>query len=150
MEAFGDALSGLVVNSFKLLPPRPHTPRVTFDQLVVSREAWSFTASTLRFAWEKNEASVFFGARRWARVHGFPRFVFVKVQIERKPFYVDFDSPIYVNILARMIRRAAQSSPEAQIRIVEMLPDVNQTWLLDSEGHHYTSEIRMVALDLLC
>ena len=150
MEAFGDALSGLVVNSFKLLPPRPHTPRVTFDQLVVSREAWSFTASTLRFAWEKNEASVFLCARRWARVHGFPRFVFVKVQIERKPFYVDFDSPIYVNILARMSRRAAQSSPEAQIRIVEMLPDVNQTWLMDSEGHHYTSEIRMVALDLLC
>ncbi len=149
IEAFGDALSGLVVNSFKPLSPGPHTPRVTFDHLVVCRESWSFTASTLRFASEKDEASVFLAARRWARAHGIPRFVFVKVQVERKPFYVDFDSPIYLDIFARMIRRAAQSS-EAQMRIVEMLPDVNQTWLMDSEGQHYTSEIRMVALDLLC
>jgi hypothetical protein len=149
IEAFGDALSGLVVNSFKPLSPEPHTPRVTFDQLVVCRESWSFTASSLRFAWDNDEASVFLAARRWARVHGLPRFVFVKVQVERKPFYVDLDSPIYLNIFARMIRRAAQSSPAAQVRIVEMLPDVNQTWLMDSEGQHYTSEIRMVALDLL-
>jgi hypothetical protein len=149
IEAFGDALSGLVVNSFKLLPPGPHTPRITFDHLVVCRESWSFTASGLRFAWEKDEASGFLTARRWARSHGLPRFVFVKVPVERKPFYVDFDSPIYLSIFARMIRRTTAQSPEAQIRIAEMLPNTNQIWLMDAEGQHYTSEIRMVALDLL-
>lgn len=150
IEAFGDALSGLVVNSFKLLPPGGHTPRVTFDRLVVCREAWSFGASELEFAREKDEASSFVAARRWARRHGLPRFVFVKVPVEVKPFYLDFDSPVYVGIFARMIRRTAeQNSPDARVRISEMLPDVLQTWLSDADGQRYTSEIRVVALDLV-
>lgn len=150
IEACGDVLSGVVVNSFRLFLPGSHTPRITFDQLVVCRESWNFAASIFLFAFEKDESSGFLSARRWARSQGIPRFVFVKVPIERKPFYVDFDSPIFLSIFARMIRRTVAQDPEALIKISEMLPDTSQTWLTDAEGNRYTSEIRMVALDPLC
>ncbi len=77
-----------------------------------------------------------------------PRFVFVKTPVERKPFYVDFHSPVYVDMLARSVRRARDGKQADQtITVVEMVPDINQTWLLDAEGNSYTNELRIVAVD---
>jgi hypothetical protein len=78
-----------------------------------------------------------------------PRFAFVKVPIERKPFYVDFDSPIYVSILAKMVRRTIDTGdPSPEITVSEMLPSIDEVWLPDSEGRCYASEFRIVAIDL--
>jgi hypothetical protein len=84
-----------------------------------------------------------------------PRFVFVKTPIEVKPFFVDFDSPPYVNIFARAIRRmlmAMETNPALAdsakvITVSEMLPTPDQTWLPDAQGRHYTSELRIVAVE---
>ena len=73
------------------------------------------------FAREKEGTERFLSARRWARAHGLPRFVFAKVPVEVKPFYVDFSSPVYVDILAKMVRRTVEhNSANASISFSEM------------------------------
>jgi hypothetical protein len=147
--AFGEAIFNIATNFFRILKPAPHTPRVIIDKLVVCREAWTLVAGEISFAREKEETDRFLSARRWARAQGLPRFVFVKVPVEVKPFYVDFSSPVYVDILAKMIRRTVEhNSANASVSFSEMLPDAAHTWLPDAEGQRYTSELRVVALDL--
>ena len=149
LEVFAYFLSLLVSVQFKLLRPASHTPRIYFDRMVVARETWQIPASELKFAFEKSESHRFVEARRWARSHDLPRFVFVKAPVEVKPFYVDFDSPVYINIFAKVVRRTTQLREGNQaILISEMLPDVNHVWLEDAESHRYTSELRIAALDL--
>jgi hypothetical protein len=147
VDALGEALSLLAINLFKVVEPAPHNPRVTVDRLVISRESWSFPAEELDFAFEKDEAERFLAARRWARAQGIPRFAFVKSPAEVKPVYVDFGSTIYVNMVAKLIRRTAEDEGAA-ITFSEMLPRTDQTWLPDSNGQTYTSEFRVVAVDL--
>lgn len=149
VELFGGMFSGFVVNQFKLLRELPHRPRVTIDRLIVARESWRFAAADVTFATVKDDADRFVAARRWAHWHSLPRFVFVKVPVETKPVYVDFDSPVFVNLLAKMVRRQAQEgSEDAMIGFSEMVPGLAQSWLPDAEGNRYTSELRIVALDL--
>jgi len=148
LDPFADVLSALTVNSLKLLRPAPHTPRVSFDRLIVCRETWRFNAAEMEFVFEKEEAERFLGARRWAHANSLPRFVFVKTPVEVKPTYLDFDSPILINMFARMVRRSVEAGGAASlISISEMIPDHAQTWLPDAEGHRYTSEFRIIAVD---
>lgn len=148
MEALADALTGMVMSQFKIFRPVAHTPRVSIGQLVICRESWSFSPSEIAFAFEKDEAARFVAARRWARAHGIPRFVFIKSSVEMKPSYVDFESPTYVNIFAKTIRHAvADEESEPRIGVSEMLPTHHQCWLRDAEGQRFTSELRIVALD---
>jgi hypothetical protein len=148
VDFFAEILIIDVVDGFKLFESRSHTPRVTVDRLVVARESWQFAPESLAFVRDKSEANRFLAARRWARDRGLPRCVFVKVPIERKPFYVDFDSPILVNMLAKMGRRMLeQGTADALISVTEMLPSSDQSWLPDADGQRYTSELRIVAVD---
>jgi hypothetical protein len=148
IEVFADILSAMVVDLFKPLRPQSHTPRLTFDRLVVSRETWRFTPADASFAFEKTEAERFLAARRWMLAMGMPRFIFYKTPIELKPYYLDFDSTIYVEMFARMIRRTMEhGTPDAIITASEMLPGPDQNWLRDGAGNAYTSELRIVAVD---
>jgi len=148
VEAYADILTTLIANEFKMLPFARHTPRVEFDRLVACREAWHFSADDLTFASHQDESVRFIDARRWAREQQLPRFVFVKVPVEQKPFFVDFDSPVFVEILSKMVRRTIDNSPsDALISMSEMLPGLDQCWLPDAEGNVYTCELRMVAVD---
>ena len=137
-----------IVNGFKIFGPRSHTPRLTIERLVVSRESWDFAPASLPFANEKSEANRFLAARRWARDYGLPRGVFVRMPMERKPFYVGFDSPILVNMFTKKVRRMLeQDTPDSPITVTEMYPTIDQIWLPDAGGQRYTSELRMVAVD---
>jgi hypothetical protein len=66
---------------------------------------------------------------------------------EPRPFYVDFHSPVYVNIFAKAVRRLPRDDPQGRMTISEMPPTPEQTWLTDDEGNRYTSELRFVAVD---
>jgi hypothetical protein len=103
----------------------------------------------LDFAAEKDEAMRFVRTRKWAAALGLPRYVFAKSDAEEKPVYVDFTSPIYVNALAKMVRRtnAAERLPDKTITVVEMLPGHEDLWLTDHEGNRYTSELRLAWVD---
>jgi hypothetical protein len=149
VTVLAQAMSRQVSQRFAIVSPLPHCPRVTFDRLVVVREFWSFPPGDLSFASARDDTDRFAAVRRWARQHGFPRHVFVKVPLDRKPFYVDFESALYVNMLAKAVRRSAERcAPEARLTVTEMLPQADQAWLCDAEGRGYTSELRMVAVDL--
>lgn len=115
--------------------------------MVVARETWAFPASELAFADEKSEAKRYVRARHWRQEHDLPRFVFVVSPTEPRPFYVDFDSPVYLTILAKAARRLARKDPGAKLKVSEMLPTPEQAWLTDDEGATFTSELRFVAVD---
>ena len=150
VEACAEAFTGQIIQRFHIIASESHTPRVTIDRVTVCRETWRFAPSELSFAFEKDEAARFLAARRFARAHDLPRFVFIKVPVEIKPFYVDFDSPIYVDILAKSIRRTKEKgAPDALVSVTEMHPRADETWLPDAEGNHYTSELRIVCVDPL-
>ncbi|HJP91393.1 MAG TPA: lantibiotic dehydratase [Pyrinomonadaceae bacterium] len=149
VEFFGAVFSLVCAGHFKILAPGKHTPRVTIDRLIVQREAWSFSVSELEFLQQKEEADRFAALQRWVREHGIPRFVFVKAPLEPKPFYVDFESPILINFLARTVRRHTSSEElkDCLITITEMIPNPDQVWVTDALGQRYTAELRMVGID---
>jgi hypothetical protein len=149
MDFLDAAFSAQTINSFRVMPKAPHVPRVTIDRMVVQRESWRVPAVEADFSGAKTEAERFLGARRWARSHGMPRFVFARSPYENKPFFVDFDSPPAVEIFCRIARRALErGGEEIRLGVSEMLPGFDDCWLEDAEGNHYTSELRVVAVDL--
>ena len=148
LDAFADVLSASTVNSLKLLPPAKHTPRISFDRLIVCRETWRFTPAEIEFAFVKDDRERFLAARRWMREHSLPRFVFTKTPIEVKPTYLDFDSPILIEMFAKIVRQSAEANDGAVlITMSEMIPNHEQIWLPDAHGNRYTSEFRIVAVD---
>lgn len=103
----------------------------------------------ISFAHEKRGTDRFVAARKRAREHGMPGFVFVKTTAVLEPFLVDFEGPVYIDILAKMIRQTMKvNNVEGSITTKEMLPTHDETWLLDAEGQRYPSELRIVAVDL--
>lgn len=149
IEFCGLSLSPLIIDFFKILSSAAHVPRVTIDRLVVNRESWSFAPRDLSFANLENEVERFLAARRWLRERDMPSRLFAKVPVEKKPFYIDFGSPVYVDIISKMVRRTIEKDDGAGvITLTEMLPDLDETWLPDAEGNRYTSELRLVAVDL--
>lgn len=152
MDFFGHLLSYsrrvLDLNPLSL-PPAPHAPRVLVDGVVFWRERWQFAAEQLGFAREAEPVDRFLAARRWALAERLPRFVFFKVPIEWKPCYADLDSPLYVEILSKLVRNTAKSGrPDTTVSVTEMLPRIEESWLVDAEGRHYTSELRIAALEM--
>lgn len=125
---------------FHPLPSGPHTPRVTVDELVLARERWRFTPEALAWAGEDTPADRFLGAQRWAKAHGLPRFVFLSVPEEPKPFYLDLHAPPLVEVAAPVLRKASRAT------VTEMLPGPEELWLQGPEGAH-CCELRLVAVD---
>lgn len=133
--------------------PDGHAPRCTAGRSVYRRETWMADAAEL--AWARPRRSARFAeARSWAMALGMPRRVFVSSPVEAKPMYVDFDSPALVGMLGRLMRRTAAAPAAAlggrSVRFTEMLPGPDGCWLQDAAGHRYTSELRVVAVDLTC
>jgi hypothetical protein len=145
LEVIGEILSTAVVNAFRPFPPAPHSPRVTVDRLVISRESWTFPAAGTGWAFVRDEAARYAAARAWRARYGLPERVFAVLPVERKPVGVDFTSLALVNILGKEIRRTAESGAPA-FTVSEMLPDLAQMWLPDRAGQRYASEFRLVAV----
>ena len=116
-----------------------HGGRVTIGRTVLRRETWAASAGSIP------ARAVDFAA--WARAQGMPRRLFCRPPGEAKPVYVDLDSTVITNSLHRMLRRVAENEPAAPIRFTEMLPGPDECWL-EHEAARYTSELRLVAVDL--
>lgn len=150
IDVLAEMLLGVFMDSFEILPRAAYQPRIAIDRLIIAREAWRFDATQIEFAQVRDEAARFAAGRRWRRAAGLPRNVFVKVTGEVKPFFVDFDSVISVNILAKSLRRLQEKSTgseEISVQFSEMIPSAESLWLTDSAGDRYTSELRIVAVD---
>jgi len=88
--------------------------------------------------------------REWVAQLGVPRRVFCSASVEMKPIYVDFTSIPLTNKLATVIRRMARDRPGGDLVISEMIPDIEDSWLVDADGHTYTAELRMVVTENGC
>jgi hypothetical protein len=132
------------MNHFGVLPSGPRTPRVTVDKLVIERAKWRFTPDALGFAALDTPADRFQAARGFAAAHQLPRWVFARVPEENKPVYVDFESPLFVELLAKMARGASA------LTLSEMLPTVEECWLPGPPGlGPFASELRIACVDPL-
>jgi hypothetical protein len=60
---------------------------------------------------------------------------------------VDLDSTLLTTSLHRMLRRVAGRDPAMPVLFTEMLPGPDECWL-EHDGARYTSELRLVAVDL--
>jgi hypothetical protein len=150
IDVLAEMLLDVFMDAFELVPRAAYQPRIAIDRLVIARESWRFDVAQIEFAQLRDEAARFAAGRRWRREAGLPRQVFVKAAGEVKPFFVDFDSPISVNILAKSLRRLQGRLPgsaEIFVQFSEMLPSTERLWLTDAAGGRYTSELRIVAVD---
>jgi hypothetical protein len=118
-------------------PAGEHASRLVVGKVVMRRESWSVPGSQVPA--EADELAA------WGRDRGMPRRVFVKTPLERKPFYLDLESPVLRRIATRHIRQSAGEGEP--VRFTEMLPGPEECWLVDPDGRHYTSELRLVAFD---
>lgn len=138
-----DALSMAIfisaVRTFDLLPEAEHTARVSVGRTVLRREGWNVPAGDV--PGDPRSLAAF------ARDRGMPRRLFAKSPLERKPLYVDVDSPALTRVVCRHVRQAAARGPHTAIRFTEMLPTPEECWLGDAEGNRYASELRLVAVD---
>jgi len=139
-DVFGMPIFITAVRTFELLAAHGHAPRVAIGRTVLRRESWSVAASEV----PQHAADV----AAFARDRGMPRRVFAKSPLERKPMYLDTESPVLGRILCRHARQAAADSAEAAISFTEMLPTPEQSWLSDPDGERYVSELRIVAVDV--
>ncbi len=126
---------------FSILPLQAHTPRIAIDRLVISREGWSFTPDELPFLMEKNPLEQAILLREWANTKELPRHLFYRVPEESKPYYLDMESPIFVEMFLRTIHKSSA------LYLSEMLPQFEQLWLKDQHQERFTSELRLAVLD---
>jgi hypothetical protein len=139
--------NAIAAQRFAMLQPAAHQPRVSIDRLVVHRETWTFQPAQTGLERGDSELDVFVAARRWARAHELPRFVYVKTALETKPVFVDLESPVYVRMLARLVRAAQEHvAGEVPVTVTEMYPAFDQLWLPGPHGETYTSELRIIAV----
>lgn len=143
-EALRSFYTHLMATHFSLFGPSPSSPRIAIDRLIIARRGWTIPSGEVSFATIADEGERFLEMHRWKRETGLPRWIFVRVPFEKKPWYVDFHSPVSVDAFAKLIRRAREEG--ASIRISEMLPTPEQCWLTDALGHRYTSELRIATL----
>lgn len=150
LEAFASLLSARLLDTFKLLGTAARTPRIRIDDLVVARETWRTTVADTGLTEVTAERERYLAARRWRLDSGLPERVFVKVGTEVKPCYVDFTSPLSVQMLATMLRSARLEHGDAvSVTLSEMLPAPEQCWLPDAAGNRYASEFRLQFTDPL-
>jgi hypothetical protein len=150
LEVVGDLIGTSNLNHFDVVPAGAHTPRVTIDDLVVSRETWRLPATEPPFADTTDESARYLQARAWAASHGMPRHLFCRFDGERKPIYADLTSLASIDLISRSLRRSRRTAgPDATVNVVEMMPTPDQAWLTDAQGQRYTAELRMVAVDQL-
>lgn len=147
LEVFGMAFSATCDHCFSLMPRGSHWPQIKFDRVVVQREGWRVPVAELAFAHVRDRAEQFLALRSWARARGIPRWFFVMAPSEEKPVYVDLDSPLFVDLLCKLIRGSSERDMDAHISVSEMLPAHGGMWLSDRHGNHYASELRLALVD---
>ena len=138
-------LGAEAMSHFKIRANRAHQPRITIDQLVIAREQWHLKPADFgELTKATGESDRIRRVSAWARRLGLPRFAFGTVPHEPKPFYVDFGSPVYIDIFVRYLTDATA------LGLSEMLPAHHELWLRDGDGRSYTSELRLAAVDPEC
>ncbi|WP_214414743.1 lantibiotic dehydratase [Sphaerisporangium fuscum] len=140
LEVFGEFLSALVVNLFKIRAPGRHSFRAAIGDLTVCRRSWRVQAAQAPLRTRAVDPG-HDRMRAYLSGLGVSRHVFARIPGQAKPFYADLRSPVLMDNLVRVLRTADH------VDLVEMLPGPGELWLTDPAGRAYTSELRVVAVD---
>jgi hypothetical protein len=120
----------------------PHAPRLRIGSTVVQRRAWTVTSEELDPRRPSGiSAQLVREVARLRRERGLPRWVFARAQGDKlqgehlfardkdmKPFYVDLDSVLYLDILERRLRKYGA------FELSEMLPSPEELVWSDATG----------------
>jgi len=120
----------------KLRTQGRHLPRLHVGGAVYQRERWELPTTLFS---QVSGMDLLLAVERERRTSGWPRFVFMRSTVERKPYLIDTASPFALELLLYLSRGAEQLSVE------EMYPAPEQLWLKDERGR-YTCEMRMQAV----
>ncbi len=116
-------------------------PRFVCGKVVLFRARWLFRGEEIppvaRGKAPLSDAAFFLEVARWRDRHGLPRHAFAHTAAEPKPFYVDLESPVLVDLLKRAVARVASKS-EAVLYVTEMLPGPDQMWVRDERSGYAT------------
>jgi len=145
IDFLGAYLTALGAALFSVLPPAAHAPRVVIDDVVVAREQWAVRPDQLGIIKARDAVDRAVLVQGWARAHDIPRFVFVRIPGERKPFFVDLASITYVEAFAKLAAQSGRTNPDAMISVAEMVPGPDEIWFPDASGERYTCELRIIA-----
>ncbi|MEU8180097.1 lantibiotic dehydratase [Micromonospora sp. NPDC049044] len=148
LAVLGDFLLDGVGQLFHPFAAAAHRPRIAIDRLVVSREQWTVPVAEVSWAGLRDEADRYRAVRRWADALGLPRYVFVRVAGQAKPYYVDLTSPLLISMIAASVRAAARTAPDSAVTVTEMYPGPDEVWLPSGDaGERCTSELRIAVVD---
>ncbi|MGH3378627.1 MAG: lantibiotic dehydratase, partial [Actinoallomurus sp.] len=147
-DVFALLIGWLAGEAFKLAGREPHTPRITIDRLVVTRETWRTTIGGTGLVTATGRVPEYLAARRLRRTLGLPERLFAKIATEVKPVYLDLTSPRYVSAFSTMLRTASEThGDDTPVILSELLPGPDQAWLPDAQGRRYCSELRIQLRD---
>jgi hypothetical protein len=119
-----------------------HTPRVEINGVVFQRERWEIPRSEWEHILvEDNVFNIFFSIMELKEKYSLPRFVFFKVESEKKPYYLDFENFFAVEILHSLLKR------NQLVTFIEMEPSPKDLWLKDNNGK-YCFEMRGTVFQL--
>ncbi|MBB5113501.1 hypothetical protein FHU28_003340 [Micromonospora echinospora] len=148
LEVFAPLFDYQVFDTWKLAGNAGRTPRVTVDGLVLVRETWRTTVGETGLHTVKGERERYLAVRRWRLAMGLPEQVFVRVDTELKPSYVDLTSGVYTRLLCTLLRGAhAKGGDGVGLTVTELLPGPDDAWLTDGAGRAYASELRLQIVD---
>jgi hypothetical protein len=124
-------------------------PRLKVGRVIVQRQTWVIQPTEeLRTTAGAGGYAMFAALRQLQADYGLPDCIFVKpvagqkfspLTKHEKPVFVDFRSPILVEIFAKMIKHFRR------VVVTEMLPGIEDCWLQDPAGH-YCCEFRTVVV----
>lgn len=114
-----------------------HTPRIVVGDVVYQRARWEIDTDTVAgFHQQHDEFNSMRDFRCLATKRGIPRRFFLRVASEKKPLFVDLDSPNACTIAHELLRSNGKGS------VSEMLPDNDGLWLKDAADNAYCLELR--------
>jgi hypothetical protein len=147
-EFFSFFLSATVLDAWKGVTDGPHTPRISVDGLVLTRETWRVDLAGQAFLTTRGEYDSYREVEAWRRALGLPDRVYAKLGSEVKPVYLDFRSPISVLSFLAAARAVPRGTKvPTTVTFSEALPGPDQAWIRDAQGGRYFGEIRMAVLD---
>ncbi|MBB5783904.1 lantibiotic dehydratase [Nonomuraea jabiensis] len=115
-------------------------PRLTWDNVVISRRAWRVgRASFDALGQAAGDRELLVAMARLRETHDLPVTFFAASARERRPIHVDTRSPALVEGLARLAATAER------LTLTETLPGPEECWLRDG-GLRFAAELRCVYL----
>lgn len=113
-----------------------HTPRIEINGVIFQRERWELGEEELEgLRNQKDLFGIFVEMQQLRDKYQLPRYVFFKVNSEKKPFFFDFENFFAIELLHSLLKK------NESVTFIEMEPSPNHLWLKDEEGR-YCFEMR--------